>query len=77
MLGHMWAGAGVVEAIFSLMTITQGIIPPTINLETPDPECDLDYVPNSARKAKVKIALSNSFGFGSTNATLILGKFSA
>lgn len=77
MLGHMWAGAGVVEAIFSLMTITQSIIPPTINYETPDPECDLDYVPNVARKAEVKIALSNSFGFGSTNGTLILGKFSS
>ena len=76
MLGHMWAGAGVVEAIFTLMTITQGIIPPTINYETPDPDCDLDYVPNVAREAEVKIALSNSFGFGSTNATLILGKFS-
>ena len=77
MLGHMWAGAGVTEAIFSLLTITQGIIPPTVNLENPDPECDLDYVPNVARKAEVKIALSNSFGFGSTNATIIFGKFSA
>lgn len=76
MMGHMWAGAGVVEAIFSLLTINHSIIPPTINYETPDPECDLDYVPNVARKAEVKIALSNSFGFGSTNATLILGKFS-
>jgi 3-oxoacyl-[acyl-carrier-protein] synthase II len=76
MLGHMWAGAGVTEAIFSLLTINQGIIPPTINNETPDPECDLDYVPNKARKAEVKIALSNSFGFGSTNGVLILGAFS-
>ena len=66
----MWAGAGVVEAIFCLLTITQGIIPPTINYETPDPECDLDYVPNVARRAEVKIALSNSFGFGSTNGCL-------
>jgi 3-oxoacyl-[acyl-carrier-protein] synthase II len=73
----MWAGAGVVEAIFSLLTINHGIIPPTINYETPDPECDLDYVPNEARRAEVKIALSNSFGFGSTNATLIVGKFSS
>ena len=64
------------EAIFSLLTIKHSIIPPTINYEFPDPECDLDYVPNVARKAEVKIALSNSFGFGSTNATLILGKLS-
>jgi 3-oxoacyl-[acyl-carrier-protein] synthase II len=76
MIGHMWAGAGVVEAIFCLLTINQSIIPPTINYETPDPECDLDYVPNVARKAEVKIALSNSFGFGSTNGSLILGEFS-
>ena len=77
MLGHMWAGAGAVEAIFSLLTINKGIIPPTTNYETPDPECDLDYVPNVAREAKVKVVLSNSFGFGSTNGTIILGKFSA
>jgi 3-oxoacyl-[acyl-carrier-protein] synthase II len=76
MMGHMWAGAGVVEAIASLLTIRDGIIPPTINYETPDPECDLDYVPNKARRAEVKIVLSNSFGFGSTNGCLILGKFS-
>jgi 3-oxoacyl-[acyl-carrier-protein] synthase II len=76
MMGHMWAGAGVTEAIASLLTIRDGIIPPTINYETPDPECDLDYVPNEARKAEVNIVLSNSFGFGSTNGCLILGKFS-
>jgi 3-oxoacyl-[acyl-carrier-protein] synthase II len=76
MIGHLWAGAGVVEAIFTLFTMNQGIIPPTINYETPDPECDLDYVPNVPRRAEVKIALSNSFGFGSTNATLLLGKYS-
>ena len=76
MMGHMWAGAGVAEAIASLLTINEGIIPPTINYETPDPECDLDYVPNEARRAEVNIALSNSFGFGSTNGCLILGKFS-
>jgi 3-oxoacyl-[acyl-carrier-protein] synthase II len=76
MIGHMWAGAGAVEAISCLLTINKGIIPPTINYETPDPECDLDYVPNVARKAKVKIALSNSFGFGSTNGSLIFGEFS-
>jgi 3-oxoacyl-[acyl-carrier-protein] synthase II len=76
MMGHMWAGAGVTEAIASLLTIRDGIIPPTINYETPDPECDLDYVPNEARKAEVNTVLSNSFGFGSTNGCLILGKFS-
>jgi 3-oxoacyl-[acyl-carrier-protein] synthase II len=76
MMGHMWAGAGVIEAIASLLTIRDSIIPPTINYETPDPECDLDYVPNEARKAEVNIVLSNSFGFGSTNGCLILGKFS-
>ena len=74
MIGHLWGGAGVVEAISCLLTIKQGIIPPTINYETPDPECNLDYVPNVARQAKVKTALSNSFGFGSTNATLIFGQ---
>jgi len=77
MIGHLWGGAGVVEAISCLLTIKQGIIPPTINYETPDPECNLDYVPNVARQAKVKAALSNSFGFGSTNATLIFGQFPA
>jgi len=75
MLGHLWGAAGAVEAIFCILTITHGIIPPTINYDTPDPECDLDYVPNVARKAKVRVALSNSFGFGGTNATLILGQF--
>ena len=77
MIGHLWGAAGAVEAIFCLLTINQGIIPPTINYETPDPECDLDYVPNVARRAEVKVALSNSFGFGSTNATLIFGQFHA
>ena len=77
MIGHLWGAAGAVEAIFCLLTINHGIIPPTINYETPDPECDLDYVPNVARKAGVKVALSNSFGFGSTNATLIFSQFSA
>jgi len=74
MIGHLWGAAGVVEAIFCILTIKQGIIPPTINYETPDPECDLDYVPNVAREAKVRVALSNSFGFGSTNATLIFSR---
>ncbi len=75
MTGHLLGGAGGVEAIFSVLTIYHGIIPPTINYETPDPKCDLDYVPNVARKAEVRVALSNSFGFGGTNAVLIFKKF--
>lgn len=71
MIGHLLGGAGGVEAIFSVLTIKHGIIPPTINYETPDPECDLDYVPNVARHVMVKTAMSNSFGFGGTNACLI------
>jgi 3-oxoacyl-[acyl-carrier-protein] synthase II len=71
MTGHLLGGAGGVEAIYTVLTIKEGVIPPTINYETPDPTCDLDYVPNVARKAKVRAALSNSFGFGGTNATLI------
>ena len=69
--GHLLGGAGGIESIFTVLTIKNGIIPPTMNYETPDPECDLDYVPNTARKAKVRTAMSNSFGFGGTNATLI------
>ena len=75
MTGHLWGGSGAAEAIFCVLTITRGIIPPTINYETPDPECDLDYVPNTAREEKVDIVLSNSFGFGSTNGTLIVSRF--
>ena len=75
MFGHLLGAAGAVEAIFTILTIRDGIIPPTINYDTPDPECDLDYVPNIARKAQVNIALSNSFGFGGVNATLVLKKF--
>jgi 3-oxoacyl-[acyl-carrier-protein] synthase II len=75
MLGHLWAGAGAVEAIISVLTINHGIIPPTINYENPDPECDLDYVPNVARKADIKTVLSNSFGFGGTNGCLMLGRY--
>jgi 3-oxoacyl-[acyl-carrier-protein] synthase II len=72
MTGHLLGGAGGMEAIFTVLTLKRGIIPPTINYETPDPECDLDYVPNVARKAQVKVAMSNSFGFGGTNASLVL-----
>lgn len=71
MTGHLLGAAGGVEAIFTMLAIDKGIIPPTINYETPDPECDLDYVPNRARKSDVNIAMSNSFGFGGTNATII------
>ena len=67
--------AGGVEAIFSILAIDRGIIPPTINYENADPECDLDYVPNSIRKADVRIALSNSFGFGGTNAIIAFKKY--
>ncbi|MEA1872566.1 MAG: beta-ketoacyl-ACP synthase II [Chloroflexota bacterium] len=75
MFGHLLGAAGSVEAIFTILTIRDGIIPPTINYDTPDPECDLDYVPNIARKAQVNIALSNCFGFGGINATLVFRKF--
>jgi 3-oxoacyl-[acyl-carrier-protein] synthase II len=75
MFGHLLGAAGAVEAIFTILTIRDGIIPPTINYDTPDPECDLDYVPNIARKAQVNTALSNSFGFGGVNATLVFRKF--
>jgi 3-oxoacyl-[acyl-carrier-protein] synthase II len=77
MIGHLLGAAGVVEAIFTILTMRDGIIPPTINYDTPDPECDLDYVPNIARKAQVNTALSNSFGFGGVNATLVFRKFEA
>ncbi len=70
-IGHLWGASGAVEAIFTLLTLRSGIIPPTLNQESADPECDLDYVPNQARRAKVKIALSNSFGFGGINGTLV------
>jgi 3-oxoacyl-[acyl-carrier-protein] synthase II len=75
MTGHLLGAAGVVEAIFSLLAIRDGIVPPTINLHKPDPDCDLDYVPNTARKMKVDIALSNSFGFGGTNGSVIFRRF--
>jgi len=75
MIGHLLGAAGGVEAIFTVLTIRDGIMPPTINYDTPDPECDLDYVPNIARKGNVNIALSNSFGFGGINAALVFRKF--
>jgi len=75
MIGHLWGAAGAVEAIVCVLTIRDNIIHPTINYETPDPECDLDYVPNVARKAKVDIALCNSFGLGGQNACIVIGRF--
>lgn len=75
MTGHLLGAAGGIEAVFSILAIRDGILPPTINLDNPDPLCDLDYVPHQARKADVKVALSNSFGFGGTNATIIFRKY--
>ena len=77
MLGHMLGAAGAVEAVICIQAMLHGEIPPTVNYETPDPDCDLDYVPNSSRKATVDIALSNSFGFGGHNATLVFRKIGA
>lgn len=71
MIGHLLGAAGAVEAIFSILAVAKGVVPPTINLDNPDPECDLDYVPHTARETPVRAALSNSFGFGGTNGTLI------
>jgi 3-oxoacyl-[acyl-carrier-protein] synthase II len=72
MHGHLLGGAGALEAIMSIQAMRHSVIPPTINYETPDPDCDLDYVPNSAREASLRTVMSNSFGFGGHNACLIL-----
>ena len=77
MTGHLLGGAGGIEGVFSTLAIHQGIIPPTINYENRDDECDLDYVPNVSRKQNVDIAMSNSFGFGGTNASLVFKKFTS
>jgi len=74
MTGHLLGAAGGIEAVATVLTLHHGVIPPTINYETPDPDCDLDYVPNKPREAPIRVALSNSFGFGGTNATLVLRK---
>lgn len=75
MTGHLLGAAGSTEAIFTILSIRDGILPPTINYEEPDPECDLDYVPNQARRQDIRVGMSNAFGFGGTNATLIFKKF--
>jgi 3-oxoacyl-[acyl-carrier-protein] synthase II len=73
--GHCLGAAGAVEAIFCALAVRDGVLPPTINYDTPDPECDLDYIPNEARTADVRIAVSNSFGFAGHNACLVLRRF--
>lgn len=75
MIGHLLGAAGAVEAVATVLTITNSVIPPTINYETPDPECDLDYVPNVAREARVDVAASNSLGFGGHNSSIVIRKF--
>ncbi len=71
MTGHLLGAAGGIEAVFSVLAIRDQVLPPTINLDNQDPECDLDYVPNTARETAVNVTMSNSFGFGGTNGTLI------
>jgi 3-oxoacyl-[acyl-carrier-protein] synthase II len=77
MTGHLLGAAGGIEAVVTVLALQQGILPPTINYETPDPDCDLDYVPNTARKADVDVAISNGFGFGGTNATIAFRRWRA
>jgi 3-oxoacyl-[acyl-carrier-protein] synthase II len=74
MTGHLLGAAGGVEAVFTALALRDQVSPPTINLRTPDPQCDLDYVPNSARKMPIRVALSNSFGFGGTNGSLVFAR---
>jgi 3-oxoacyl-(acyl-carrier-protein) synthase len=75
MTGHLLGAAGAIESVFSVKAIKDGIIPPTINYHTPDPDCDLDYVPNEARRQEVRAVLNNSLGFGGHNATLVFKQF--
>ena len=73
-MGHLLGASGGVELVISVMALAKKVIPPTINYQTPDPACDLDYTPNEARQADVSVAMSNSFGFGGHNASLIVGR---
>jgi 3-oxoacyl-[acyl-carrier-protein] synthase II len=75
MTGHLLGASGALEAVISSMVILENILPPTMNYETPDPDCDLDYIPNQPRKAEPRNVMSNSFGFGGHNATLVLSRF--
>jgi 3-oxoacyl-[acyl-carrier-protein] synthase II len=75
MTGHLLGGAGGLEAGITLLALRDQMLPPTVNLENPDPECDLDYVPNQARKVEVEYAMSNSFGFGGTNGALLFRRW--
>jgi 3-oxoacyl-(acyl-carrier-protein) synthase len=75
MTGHLLGASGAMEALFCVKTLQDEVLPPTINYETPDPECDLDYVPNQPRQLKAQRVMSNSFGFGGHNASIILSRF--
>jgi 3-oxoacyl-[acyl-carrier-protein] synthase II len=75
MTGHMLGGAGGIEGVFTALSLYHQVVPPTANLVNPDEECDLDYVPGSARNMKIRAAMSNSFGFGGTNAVIIMKRF--
>jgi 3-oxoacyl-[acyl-carrier-protein] synthase II len=75
MTGHMMGATGALEAIFCALAIRDGVVPPTIHYQTPDPECDLDYVPNEARQVRLDVAISNAFGFGGHNAVLVIRRY--
>jgi 3-oxoacyl-(acyl-carrier-protein) synthase len=75
MTGHMMGATGALEAIFCVRAVCEGVLPPTIHYQTPDPECDLDYIPNQAREKEITLAISNAFGFGGHNAVLAIRKY--
>ena len=75
MIGHTLGAAGAIEAVATLLSVKHGVVPPTINYEYPDPDCDLDYVPNKSRELPIAVALNNSFGFGGTNATTLFRRY--